>query len=137
MASRTARKAKSVAEKSTELAMAVPWVVAHRVARMAVAGPNVSARDREELTLMFAEKTTAFAQAWTAMTMQALSVNQALAASMLRAAWTPASWGGSAVSMLADQAHRGALGIVEKGLDPVHGAAVANAKRLGRRRVDR
>lgn len=56
MSSRSARKSKSVASKAVELAVAVPQVVAHRVARMAISGPTLSDRDRKEFELMVAEK---------------------------------------------------------------------------------
>jgi hypothetical protein len=41
MANRRTRKSKSLALKSMELAAAVPQVVAHRVTRMALAGPSI------------------------------------------------------------------------------------------------
>ena len=61
----------------------MPQVVAHRVMRMAIAGPSVSERDRKEFQRMSAEKMTAIIDSWNAMTMQALRANQALAASFL------------------------------------------------------
>ena len=135
MPSRTSPKKKSLAAKSAELAMAVPQVVAHRVARMAMAGPNPSARDRKEFDLMVAEKKTAFTQAWTAMAIQTVHANQLLAASIMRAAWSPASWGKPAASKLTAQARKAALGVLDKGLGPVHRKAVANAKRLSRTKL--
>ncbi len=66
MARRRTRKSKSIAAKSMELAIAVPQVVAHRVTRMALAGPRLSDRDRKEFQMMVMEKQTAFAQAWVA-----------------------------------------------------------------------
>jgi hypothetical protein len=39
---------KSLIAKAAELAFAVPQVVAHRVTRMALAGPSLSDRDRKE-----------------------------------------------------------------------------------------
>ena len=41
-------KSKSITTKAAELAVAVPQVVAHRVAPMAMAGPTLSVRDRKE-----------------------------------------------------------------------------------------
>ena len=46
-----------------ELAWAAPQVVAHRLGRMAQAGPILSDRDRREFTGMVVEKQLAFAQA--------------------------------------------------------------------------
>jgi hypothetical protein len=43
--------------KSGELAAAATQVVAHRVTRMVLAGPNPSARDRNEFKRMVGEKT--------------------------------------------------------------------------------
>lgn len=136
MPSRSARKTRSVAVKAAELAAAVPQVVAHRVARMAVAGPTLSARDRKEFERMVAEKQTAFTEAWQAMATHSLRANQALAASLLRSALSPTAAGqttpGEAV---AQQLHDATLGVLDKGLAPVHRKAVANAKRLARTRL--
>ena len=59
--SRNARlKSKRVSTQATELAFAVPQVIAHRVARMMLAGPNPSTTDRREFHLMNSEKLAAF-----------------------------------------------------------------------------
>lgn len=129
------RKTKSIVTKAAELSMAVPQVVAHRVARMVMAGSSPSERDRKEFKLMVAEKNTAFSQSWQAMATQAMLANQTLALAMLRTAWTPASWGKPAATKLANQAQGAALGILNKGLSPVHRKAVANAKRLARKKL--
>jgi hypothetical protein len=135
MPARSTRKTKSISIKAAELAMAVPQVVAHRVTRMAIAGPTLSARDRKEFDLMVAEKKTAFAQAFQAMATQAVRANQALAVSFLRSAWSPASWGRPATKKMAAQVQDAALGVLGKGMAPVHRKAVANAKRLARTRL--
>ncbi len=131
----SSRKSRSIATKAAELAFAVPQVVAHRVTRMAIAGPSPSARDRKEFDLMVAEKNAAFAQSWQAMASQAVLANQALATSMLRTIWSPTSWGKPAAAKLMNQAQGATLGILSKGLSPVHRKAVANAKRLGRTKL--
>lgn len=135
MSVRSSRKAKSLSAKSAELALAVPQVVAHRIMRMALAGPKPSARDRKEFQSMVAEKQAAFAQSWTEMAQQTMRAQQAFAASMMRAAWSPASWGAPATRSLLSQAQASALGILGKGLAPVHRKAVANAKRLRRTKL--
>ena len=56
MPSRRARKTQSIVTQAVELAFAVPQVVAHRVTRMAIAGPTLSARDRKEFQRMGAER---------------------------------------------------------------------------------
>ena len=48
MTVRRSRKSASVATQAAELALAAPQVVAHRVARMALAGATPSERDRKE-----------------------------------------------------------------------------------------
>ena len=131
MAMRRPRKTPPLARQAAELAVAVPQVIAHRLTRLARAGPAPSARDRKEFRRMGAEKAAAFAESWNAMALQAFEANQTLALSFLRAFWSPASARSSAPSA-ARQVGRAAMGIVQKGLAPVHRCAVANAKRLSR-----
>ena len=131
MATRRPRKTPPVARQAAELAVAVPQVIAHRLTRLALAGPAPSARDRREYQRMGAEKAAAFAESWNAMATQAFEANQTLALSFLRAFWSPASARSSAASATR-QVGRAVTGIVQAGLAPVHRCAVANAKRLGR-----
>ena len=135
MASRRKRKPQSLVAKAAELAFAVPQVVAHRVTRMAIAGPSVSERDRKEFQRMGTEKTAAFFESWNAMTMQALYANQALAASFFRSFWSPSLKGRPSTSAVAAQLHSAALGVLGKGMAPVHRKATANAKRLARTKL--
>lgn len=129
------RKLKSIGSKSTELALAVPQVMAHRLTRMAIAGPALSSRDRKEFSLMVAEKNAALAEAWTAMATQAWRANQALALSMMRSLWSPSAWRTNPSSAVASQMQNAALGILGKGLAPVHRKATANARRLAKTRL--
>src|SRR5215207_3529740 len=129
------RKPHSLAVRTAELAVAVPQVVAHRVTRMALAGPVLSARDRREFARMVAEKNAAFGEAWQAMAMQAAVANQALAASTLRAFVALAAGRRPRVATSAAQLHRAALGVLGKGLAPVHRKATANARRLARTKL--
>ena len=135
MPSRRKRKTNPLIAKAAELAFAVPQVVAHRVTRMAIAGPSLSDRDRKEFRRMSAEKTAAFSESWNAMTRQALRANQALAASFFRAFCWPLLGGRPSAGALAGQLHGSALGVLDKGMAPVHRKAVANAKRLARTRL--
>ncbi len=130
MSGPSSRRNRSLARQGTELAMAVPPVVAHRVARMALAGAAPSQRDRREFGRMVAEKQWAFVQSWAAMGMQAFAAQQAMAASMARLWWTP--WTAATGPTLARQWQDAAAGVLGKGLAPVHRAAVANARRLAR-----
>jgi hypothetical protein len=121
----------NLAAESMQLAAAVPPVMAHRLTRMALAGPTLSARDRREFTGMFAEKPLAFAQGWQAMAWQALRVQQELAWSMWRACM-PFAWGAGPWRSVTQQAQGAALGLMGQAMGPVRRKAVANAKRLAR-----
>jgi len=135
MPSRSTRKKKSLTTKAAELAVAVPQVVAHRLTRMAIAGPTLSERDRKEFNLMVAEKKTAFAQAWQAMATQSVRANQTLAASFFRSIWSASPRRKPTLGRVAAQLQSAALGVFGKGLAPVHRKAVANAKRLARTKL--
>ena len=124
----------SLAVKTAELSFAVPQVVAHRMTRMALSGSTLSARDRREFERMMTEKGAAFADAWTAMAMQAARTNQAAAASLIRSFFSVSRGGTVYSTASAAQLHKAALGILNKGLSPVHRKAVANARRLRRTR---
>jgi hypothetical protein len=116
-----------------DLALVVPQVIAHRVARLAQAGTVPSVRDRREFQRMGDEKVAAFTEAWLAMAQQGWRANQEIGMAMMRA-WNPLRWGtrSSAAPLRALQS--AALSVIDKGMAPVHRRAVANAKRLGRRR---
>lgn len=117
------RRSKSPATKLAELGVAAPQVVAHRLTRMALAGPVLSGRDRREFTGMVTEKQLAFAQAWVAMLGEAARQQQALAVALMVGSFAPQ---GPASAL------RNFARIVDAGIAPVHGKAVSNARRLGR-----
>lgn len=135
MSARSPRKRKSLSTQVAELAMAVPQVVAHRVTRMALSGPTLSARDKKEFDLMVAEKKTAFAQAWQAMAVQSMRANQAMATSLFSSFWSLSPRRKPSAAKVAAQLQSAALGVLGKGLAPVHQKAVANAKRLARTKL--
>lgn len=112
--------------KLTELAVAAPQVVAHRLTRMALAGASPSERDRREFTGMVMEKQVAFMQSWMAMWVEGLRWQQAMALSWLT---------GASVQQHLQGATRAATRIASGGLAPVHRKAVANAKRLAGTRL--
>jgi hypothetical protein len=118
--------------KMAELSVAAPQVVAHRVARMAAAGPTPNARDRAEFHRMGAEKTTAFWESWMAMGAESLRMQTALATSLMGAAFMPLPLAGSKAARALATMQGQQLGMLGKGLAPVHRKAVANAKRLGK-----
>ena len=111
------RRSTTLARQATELALAAPQVVAHRLTRMALAGPTPSARDRREFHGMAQEKLHAFWQSWFAM-------GWAMTESMQQA-WM-AMLQGARMPMLDTQR------ILSRGLAPVHRKATANARRLAR-----
>src|SRR5689334_16316658 len=110
--------------KAAQLAMAVPQVVAHRVARMAMAGPLPPPRGRREFHRMGAEKATAFVESWGAMAAEAARANQALVGAMAQMFWAPWLGGRTPARAVADQMQSAALGILDKGMAPVHRKAV-------------
>ena len=83
---------------------------------------------------MFAEKKLAFGQSWNAMAAQTIRANQALALSIFTSFWLPTGRKAAAGS-LASQIQRAAVGVLTKGVEPVHRKAVANAKRVARTKL--
>jgi len=129
------RNPRSLAEKTAELAIAAPQVVAHRLLRMAGAGTSPSARDQREFQRMGNEKTSAFFESWNAMALQGMRSQQALTTAFMRALLAPPSRSGTAATKVAAQMQSAALDVIDKGITPIHRRAVANAKRLGRTRA--
>ena len=84
---------------------------------------------------MLSEKNTAFAESWNAMAAQAALANQALAASFFHSFLLATGGKRPSAAATASQLHKAALGVLGKGLAPVHRKAVANAKRLSRTRL--
>ena len=134
MTARRRNRSHALTQKATEMAMAVPHVVAHRVTRMALAGPMLSERDRTEFKLMSAEKTDAMAESLQAMAAETLRVQQQFTLAMVRAMWSPFLTGRGSASAFAgsvgSRMNRAALDVIGKGMEPLHRTAVANAKRL-------
>jgi len=132
MPARRKRNNGLLAVKSLELGIAAPIVMAHRLTRMAMAGRVPSPRDRKEFDRMVQEKGIAFRDSWNAMAMQAFRAQHAFSVSLLSSFWAPPRPGAKSI---AARLHRDALGILDKGLAPVHRKAVANARRLSRTRL--
>src|SRR6201987_980097 len=133
MATRRTRRSKSLTVKSMELALSVPQVFAHRLTRIALAGPMLSDRDRKEFQTMVSEKHAAFAQAWSGMALHAFRANQAFTASTLRLFFAPLSQLSAASA--AARLQNAAIGVLGKGLAPIHRKAVSNARRLAKTRL--
>lgn len=120
---RMSSRSRAPAVKLAELSLAAPQVIAHRLARMAMAGPVLSDRDRREFVGMVTEKQLAFSQAWVAMFTEGARLQQQLLSAALMGA-TPAALG--------RKSRAGISRVASKGLSPVHSKAVSNAKRLGK-----
>ncbi|NML47901.1 hypothetical protein HHL11_29395 [Ramlibacter sp. G-1-2-2] len=114
------RRSRTLSRQATELAVAVPQVVAHRLTRMALAGPNPSARDRREFHGMGAEKVVAFWQSWFAMGWATVESMQKMWIAGLQGARVP----------LIDVQQ-----VMARGMAPVHRKATSNARRLARTRM--
>ncbi|GLK57925.1 MULTISPECIES: polyhydroxyalkanoate granule-associated phasin [Azotobacter] len=128
---RARRRTNRASKQVVELAMAVPLVVAQRMARMAMAGTAPTARDRREFQLMGAEKLAAFGESWMAMYLQMFHANQELVFSLMRT-WNPMLVGKDAWFKSAQAVQSAMLDVLGKGVAPLHRRAVGNAKRLSR-----
>jgi hypothetical protein len=118
---RSRRTSSRLGRQTVALAFAAPEVMAHRMARLALAGPTPSARDRREFHRMGAEKVAAFYESWNAMSL-----------AMFRAFWSfalsPWQWG-------SPRARRAGSNVLAAGLAPLQRRATANARRLRRTRI--
>lgn len=84
---------------------------------------------------MGAEKVSAFSNSWYAMATEAWRIQQTWGQMCLRMAWNP--WLqptslASASRLFQGRLQAGALGMMAKGMAPVHQRVVANARRLSR-----
>ena len=114
--------------------MASGQVAAHRIARMVLAGPALSKRDRKEFQGMVTEKYAAFVNSWYAMTMRAFRANLEMSSTMMWLALTPIPlMRPSSPALVATQMHKAALDVLGQGLARVHRKAMSNAKRLATR----
>jgi hypothetical protein len=131
MTTRNRRNTRRATRQAIELAAAVPAVVAHRMGRLAVAGPSPSARDRDEFRKMGDEKVAAFYESWNAMFAEMYRAS-------LRFWFSPLHWlpptPGTTTRHAAKHLERTGLAVLTKGIAPVHRRAVANARRLARGR---
>lgn len=84
---------------------------------------------------MVSEKHAAFAQAWSDMAMHAFRANQAFTASMCSFFFRPFSYKGLSAASTVAQVQNAAIGMLGKGLAPIHRKAVSNARRLAKTKV--
>lgn len=128
MPHRRRRRSTRLATQAIELGLAVPEVVAGRVARMALAGASPSAADRAEMLRMSAEKVGAFYESWNSMLVAAHRANVRL---LLSAPWWSAVYFGQH-HRASSEVHRSALDVLASGLAPIHRRVIGNVKRLRR-----
>jgi hypothetical protein len=131
MPSRRRRSVPAIARHSVGLTLTVPEVIAHRLTRMWLAGIAPTQRDREEMYLMWAEKSAAFYESWHAMFLEMFRANLKLALSPMWLAGLGVA-PRQASARLTAHGQRAALAILGAGLAPIHSRARANAKRLRR-----
>ncbi len=129
------RNAHAVAAQLMALSLAVPPVVAHRTARMALAGAHPSARDRKEFSGMVAEKQIAFSQAGMAMAAQAMRAQQTWMTSWAAGLWAPWTLRSGSPLAAMQRMQEASLAIANQGLAPLQCKATANSKRLSRTRL--
>jgi hypothetical protein len=144
MARSLSAKQVALAAQAGELMFAVPQVVALRMGRMMAGSP--SAADKRDFHRMGLEKGEAAAEMWNEMAAQMARSANSAAVTYAQAWW--AAWvqlwfpwlapGGRARfplwGMTPNQLQHAAVDAWGKGLAPVRRRAVANAKRLGRKR---
>ncbi|WP_427912817.1 polyhydroxyalkanoate granule-associated phasin [Ramlibacter sp. MMS24-I3-19] len=131
------RHSAATARRTAELAFAAPQVIAHRLQRMAVAGPTLSGRDRKEFTGMVVEKQVAFTQACMAAWQQWARAQQSFTLAAWRAFFSGTLPGLMSTSSLAGRSLATSAAMANAALVPVHRKAVSNARRLGRTRLGR
>ena len=125
--------AASLAARSLAISTAAPQVIAHRLSRMALAGANPTAADRRESMQMVTEKMQAFHSGWGAIWTEALAQQASLTQALWMAPWQgPSAWVALATRSVSST---DLVRLIDAGLTPVHDTAVANAKRLSRRRA--
>lgn len=126
----------ALATQFGEMALAVPLVVSHRLARMALAGNRPTTRDLREFERMGSEKWAALTEASIAVALQAWQVQQQLALAALQAwSWPALGRKPRRTAAASRPLREAAADLMRRGLAPVHRRAVANARRLGRTRL--
>lgn len=116
--------ADQIGQQLTELSIAAPQVIAHRINRLSVAGMAAPA-EWDEWYLMGSEKVAAFVESWQAIGLRSAALQQEAIEGLAAMFWQPWS-GGLSAARVAEQA----LLAISSGLEPVHRRAVANARRL-------
>jgi hypothetical protein len=125
---RFGRGSARLARDAASIALTAPQVVAHRLARMALASRAVDPRDAHEFVRMGTEKVAAFHESWCAMLFETWRIQQEMGIAALSAMWRP--W--PPFQLLQARAmQRAATRLIAAGIAPVRKRTVANARRLG------
>ena len=132
MASASRRAAAQAQQKALDLSIAAPQVVAHRLTRMALAGPVPNARDQKEFTGMVLEKQLAFAQSWWGAWNAAMQAPWTMAWSTWQTALSGGMLSNSPWGMwkMAERSWAPAAQVVNAALTPIERKASSNARRL-------
>lgn len=117
--------------QAADIATAAPQVIAHRLARMALAGPVPSARDRKEFTAMVQEKQTAFTQGWLAWNTEILRWQFQWQTQWMQACLT-GNWAALNRMLTAPPLAAAGERALAQALEPVRRKAAANARRLAK-----
>jgi hypothetical protein len=134
MRHQSSRRSRALARHSLDLSLAAPQVIAHRFARMALAGAAPTPRDLAEFQRMGAEKIIAFGAAWQAMGLAAARAQQSHLQALTRSLLTPWWIVPPDLGALARRANAAAVDVLAAGIAPIRHKAVGNARRLARRR---
>jgi hypothetical protein len=134
MPRQSSRRSCSLAQHSLDLSLAAPQVIAHRFARMALAGAAPTPHDLAEFQRMGTEKLTAFGAAWQAMGLAAARAQQSYLQALTRSLLTPWWLAPPDLGALARHANAAAVDVLAAGIAPIRHKAVGNARRLARRR---
>ena len=143
-----------LAWKTGEMMLASAQVIHHRTGRMTAAGATPSARDRREFAMMGQEKIEAGVESTRAMATQIMAMNPLLGPRAIRNMMSGAAalmslaasrTSGQAMARHAKlvrtmtqsagttaQLSGAAARLAQRGLEPIHSRATANAKRLSR-----
>lgn len=130
----SSRRSRALAQHSLDLSLAAPQVIAHRFARMALAGAAPTPRDLAEFQRMGAEKIIAFGAAWQAMGLAAARAQQSYLQALTRSLLTPWWIAPPDLGALARRANAAAVDVLAAGIAPIRHKAVGNVRRLARRR---
>lgn len=120
-----------VAREAVALGLAVPEVLAHRMARLWLAGMTPSPRDHAELLRMTSEKVAAFYESWSAIGLALWRMNVQVGMSSLWWPWFAGMRGRGRRDAVA-YGERVIDTMLRAGLPPIRRRAVANARRLRR-----